>query len=449
MSRKIAMMSCLMAAVCLWATCVLAQSAPRIIRDEEIESTLRILSKPIFEQAGISPQTVRFVLVEDDTLNAFVAGGQNIFVHTGLILKTENPEELIGVIAHETGHIALGHLFRGSENADTLSLQALLANVLGVAVAIGTHSSDAGIAISSAGQTMAFRNILSHTRTQESSADQAGVRFLRGAGMTTGGMLSFMEKLGDQELLPESQQSQYVRTHPMTQDRIEFLKQATAEQGPAANASPALVKLHSRMKAKLQGYLFPDRALQDKTDSGDARYARAIAYYRKGLTDKSLAELDPLIKAEAHNPFLHELKGQILFESGNVDAAIPEYAKSLEDAPNSSLIRTAYAHVLLEKKPVVSQTLQTAVSELQKSLNRDPRQVEAQRFMAIAYGKLGSDGLMRLHLAESYLLQNNLDFAKREAVLAQKAVPANTAAGQRVQDILDVIEKRQKDKKKD
>lgn len=426
-----------------------AQSAPRLIRDEEIESTLHTLSRPVFEQAGISPQTVRFILVEDDALNAFVAGGQNIFIHTGLILKTANPEELIGVIAHETGHIALGHLFRLGENVENLSLQALLSNILGVAVAVGTGSGEAGMAVSSAGQTMALRNILSHTRTQESSADEAGVRFLRSAGMTTEGLLSFMQKLADQELLPESQQSRYVRTHPLTQDRIDFLKHVTEEQGPANKASPALVSLHSRMKAKLQGYLYPDRALQDKSNTPDAQYARAIALYRKGQTEKSISILEPLIKQEPQNPYLHELKGQILFEGGKVDAALPAYIKALEGAPNSSLIRTAYAHALLEKKPSSPQTLETAIKELQKSLSKDPRQVGAHRFMAIAYGKLKNDGMMRLHLSESYLLQNKLDFAKKEALLAQKTIPAKTAAAQRVEDILDLVEKKQKNKKKD
>src|SRR5690606_22011049 len=208
---------------------VAALSAPaladgmKIIRDEEIEQALKTFARPVQVEAGLSPQAVSFILIEDDELNAFVAGGQNIFVHTGLLLKSKNAAEVTGVLAHETGHIAGGHLFRAQEAVDDLSIQPMLANIIGVAVAIGTKSADAGLAVSSAGQSMALRTILRHTRIQETAADQAGVRFLQDARLPVSGLLGFMETMESQELLPESEQSAYVRTHPLTRDRVDFL----------------------------------------------------------------------------------------------------------------------------------------------------------------------------------------------------------------------------------
>jgi predicted Zn-dependent protease len=422
----------------------------QIIRDQEIEQTLKTICTPAFQQAGVSPANIRFILIQNDELNAFVAGGQNIFIYTGLLLKTENPEEVAGVVAHETGHIALGHLFRAQETMDNLSVQSVLASVLGLAAAIGTRSSAAGIAVSQAGQGMALHNILSHSRTQESSADEAGVRFLNGADLPVTGFLSFMKKLADQELLPESEQSQYVQTHPLTQDRIDFLQHTVDEQartGKTGTVPVAWKALHSRMKAKLLGYIYPDRALADRSETPDAQYARAIAWYRKGQTDKALALLENLMQAAPHDPYLYELKAQILFEAGRVEQSIPPYAKAVDLAPKAGLIRAAYGHALLETKENTKVHLTEAIKQLQLSLTEEPRAPQTHYFLAMAYGKLGQEGLSRLHLAEEYVMENKRDLAKREAHLALAALPKSSAGALRAQDILDVVERADKDKK--
>lgn len=425
-------LSALALAVVLGRAAVAAGGGVTIIRDQEIEQALKTLALPIFRQAGLSPDAVRFILVQKDELNAFVAGGQNIFVYTGLILKTESAAELAGVLAHETGHIALGHLFRTHEAAENLSFQAILAQVLGVAAAIGTGSGAAGMAVASAGQTAALRGILTHSRTQESAADQAGVRFLTGGGLPVGGMQSFMEKLKSQELLPESRQSEYVRTHPLTQDRVDFLKEA-ASRAPDPAPPADWGKLHARMKAKLTGYLYPDQALTDRSETPDARYARAFARYRKGEAEKALSLLDALIREEPSNPYLHETKGQILFETGKAAPAAAAYAEAVRLAPSAGLIREAYGRALLE-----SGRPQEAIAALQKALVAEPRFSPIHYFLAIAYGKTGQEGLSRLHLAEKYAMEGRKDFAAREARLALEALPKTGASAQRARDILEV-----------
>ncbi|MFH1157500.1 MAG: M48 family metalloprotease [Pseudomonadota bacterium] len=418
-----------------------------LLRDEEIEQALKTMSLPVFNQTGLDADTIKFVLVDDPEMNAFVAGGRNIFLHTGLILETQTPAELAGVIAHEAGHIADGHLFRAQAEISSLSLQAMLANLLGVAVAIGTPSPDAGVAIGSLGANIANRDFLRHTRTQEGSADQAGTRYLQKAGLPVSGFLSFMKKLSSQELLPESRQSQYVRTHPMTQDRIDFL-QHVVDENPQAGTPPAWDELHRRMRAKLEGYLFPDRALREKDDSAATQYGRAIAWFRKGKLDKALAVLDPLLKAEPKNPYFHELRGQMLFENGRIEEAVPAYAQAAKLAPFSGLIRIAYAHSLLESKANEKERVAEAIRQLTRALGKEKQMSGPHYLLAVAYGKQGQTGLSNLHLAEEELMQNNPVRAKRAARLALSGLKKSTPAYQRTLDILAALEKKEKNPEK-
>lgn len=431
---------CIVLLSCLGAAQAYAADDMNILRDEETEQDLKTMITPIFKQAGLSPDTVRFIIVQSNEMNAFVAGGQNIFLYTDLILKTDNPEELFGVIAHESGHIADGHLFRGRIDMQHLSTEAILSQLFGVAVAIGGHAPQGGMAVSSASNSLLMRTMLRHTRTQEGSADRAGVRFLQGAGLPVTGFLSFMKKLGSQELIPESEQSEYVQTHPLTQDRIDSLQHAV-DDGPPGHTPPEWYEMHRRIKAKLLGYLFPDRALQDKDTSVATQYGHAIAWFRKNEPDKALATVEPLIKAEPQNPYFYELKGQILFDNGHVDDAIQAYAKAAQLAPFSGLIRTAYAQSLLESrdKEKQGQYAAEAVKQLNLALDTEKQDSEPRHLLAIAYGKQGQEGLSSLQLAEEALLQGNSAFAKREAGLARVKLTRGTPAWQRATDILDLV----------
>lgn len=422
------------------AALLLAPPAPaqaqglQIIRDDEIEQTLRAFARPILEQAGLSPATVRLVLIQDPTLNAFVAGGQNIFFHTGLLLQVKTPAELEGVIAHESGHIASGHLARSRIEMDNLTTQALIGQILGFAIAIGAKSGDAAMAATSATQSVALRAMLRHSRIQESAADQAGVRFLQDAGLPVDGFMTFMQQLAAQELLPESQQSEYVRTHPVSQDRVDFLR-SVVDTNPGRGRIPAGWDARlARLQTKLEAYLTPDRALLRRGDDTTTRYGRTIAYYRKGDFPKALALADTLIKDEADNPYFHELKGQMLFESGKVNEALAPYAKAAQLAPEAGLIAAAYGHALLEARPA---RLDEAVRQLQRALSIEPKQAMTHQLLAIAYGRQGKEGLSRLHLAERSLLQGKYKDARTEANLALNALPASGASRQRALDILD------------
>ncbi len=422
-----------------------AAAAASILRDAETEETLKTFSTHIFEEAGLSPSAVRFVIVNDDELNAFVAGGQNIFVNSGLILETDTPDELIGVIAHETGHIAGGHLFRSQEVMENLTLEAMLASVIGMAAAIGAQSGGAGIALGSAGTTMAQRLMLRHSRVQESAADQAGVRFLQSAGLPLDGFLSFMKKLQSQELLPDNQQSAYVRTHPLSSDRVDFLENVISGKKDNGRIPADWTEKHARIKGKLLGYLFPDRALRDTGTSVASRYGRALAQYRRGKMDQALVETDSLIKTEPSNPYFQEFKGQVLFESGRIDESIPYYAQAVKLDPDSALIRGSYGRALMEGS---TPKLDEAIAQLSKAIQKEQRQPDLHHYLGIAYGKQGNEGMSRLHLGEEALLQGKYDFAHLQASIAQKNLAKNSAGWLRADDILQEVARR-KDKKRD
>lgn len=450
MMRKQVFIAALLALALLAAAPARAAEGLGVVRDEEIEQTLRLFSRPIFEQAGLSPENVGFILIDRNELNAFVAGGQNIFVFTGLLLKTGTPEELTGVIAHETGHIAHGDLIRIKAEMKELSFQAMAATLLGIVAAAGSGNGEVGAAVASAAGTIAERTLLRHSRMQETAADQAGVAYLKGARLPVDGMLSFMKKLESQELLPESQQVEYVRTHPLTQNRISYLAGVVEQQaGKAPAAPPEWKDLHARMVAKLLGFLFPDQALLDKGEGVPARYGRAIALYRKGKIDDALEALAPLIKAEPKNPWFHELKGQMLFEHGRIEEALPAYAAAVLHAPGSGLIRTAYGHALLESKQETKKRQAEAVKQLERAQQAEPRNAQTRHFLAIAYGKQGQEGQSRLSLAEEAMLLNKPGNAIREAQLAQASLPRNSASWLRASDILDAARRAKKDKKGD
>lgn len=438
-------LTAVLALLCVLLPAAAAQADMRFIRDQETEDALHMFSRPIFQQAGLSPAAIRFILVEDDSLNAFVAGGQNIFVHTGLLLETSEISELLGVIAHETGHIASGHLFRTQMAVDDITMQSMLINILGLAAAIGTGGKGAGAAMT-AGTTFAQRSFMKHSRVQESSADQSGVRYLKDAHLPMDGFLTFMEKLSSQELLPESQQSEYVRTHPLTRDRIEFLQTAISQQRIKGRVPPEWTETHKRIRAKLYGYLFPERAVNNTGSDIADRYGRAIALYRRGRTAEALAETDKLLAAENKNPWFYELKGQILFENGRVAESVAPLKNAVAYAPHSGLIRVAYAHALLESRKDDQATFKEAVEQLKTSLRSEPYQTRTHRLLATAYGRMGDEGMSHLHLAEEAYIRGNLSFARREVVLAQKSLPKNSPAWLRADDIMAEI--RKKDQKK-
>ncbi|MFP4098794.1 MAG: M48 family metalloprotease [Alphaproteobacteria bacterium] len=404
-----------------------------LIRDTEIETILKSWSAPIFKAAGLSPEAVNIILVKSDEVNAFVAGGANIFIYTGLIQKTDNPGELIGVIAHETGHIAGGHLIRSREAMERASYESIIGTLLGIGAAIASGDAGAASAGVMGGSTIAQRRYLTHSRIQESSADQAALTFLEKAKINPAGMESFMQKMKADMYVPESQQSEYTRTHPLMENRMQALEHRANQSLYKDRDYPALwQRQHARMKAKLTGFIHPRHVpwiYDDRDVSIPAQYARAIAAYRNIKIDEALNKVDALIRQEPKNPYFIELKAQILFEFGQIEKAAKLYRKASDLLPQAPLLKVALAHALIESTPDNDKDrLNEAIKKLESALRKEQRSSRIHRLLAIAYGRIGEENRAKLHLAEEALLQRRHAYARQhiEAILSSEPEGSST-----------------------
>ena len=418
-------------------------TAPIIIRDTEIENIFKEWMEPLLKAADIGTENVNLVLVQSSQVNAFVAGGSNIFVYTGLIEKTENPIELIGVLAHELGHISGGHLISTRAAFKRASYESILGMVLGIGAAIATGNTGAATAIINSSNNIAQRHFLSYSRINESSADQAAFKFLEKANINPSGLGSFLKKLEANELLPSNRQLEYVRTHPLTRNRIDALQTRINASTLKNKAIPKRWnEQHARMKAKLIGFIDPGRVpwvYNDRDLSIAARSARAIAAYKKNEIKTALKDIDALIALEPNNPYFQELKAQMLVAFGKVHESLPYYQKAVSLIPTSGLIRIDYGHALLEAH-TPHNDIKEAIKQLKLALHYEPRSGKAHRLLATAYGRNGAENIAKLHLAEEAVLQRRLPYAKRLAEFAIKSFDENSHEWLQAKDILTHIQ---------
>lgn len=421
------------------------------IRDAEVENSIRAFATPLFQTAGLDPDAVRIHILLDPSLNAFVAGGQNLFIHTGLLIRAENVNQLIGVMAHETGHIAGGHIVRIQGELGNASAEAIVAMLLGTAVGAATGRGDAAAAIALGGQSMAMRSLLAYSREQESAADQAGLRFLDSTHQSAKGLLEFFDILGDQELLVVERQDPYVRTHPLTRDRIAFVRE-WVEKSPWSNAPPRpeFVEMFRRIRAKLFAFIEPPvRTLQrykENDSSVEARYGRAIALYRRPDLPAALKLVDGLIAQRPDDPYFHELRGQILFENARGAEAVAPYRRAVDLLPNNALLRTELARSEVELDD--PSLLKDAVGHLSRAVALEPDDSSSWHLLGIAYGKDGNEGMASYAMAEEALLTGNLSAASFLAGKAERLLPKSGATWLHIQDIKARAEEARRERKR-
>lgn len=429
----------------VWASSTAWAQGITVIRDAEIEHSVRTFATPLFQAAGLNPNTLEIFLIEDDTLNAFVVPGGRMFLHTGLILRTDDPTELMGVIAHETGHIAAGHTFSRGDQIRNATLKAIAGALLGLGAGLATGDSGAAAAGSIIGQDMALRGLLSFTRGQENAADQAAIRYMRSAGYSPQGLLDFMQVMEDQEALMSSNQEPYLRTHPMTRDRVRALEQAVQDHsGEAGNIDPELTRMHARMRAKLSGFLESERKVQRRYPESDtsvpARYARAISDYRNGRLERALEGMSALIEEHPKDAFFHEMRGQMLMEHGRLEEALPAYRTATQLLPEEPLVRLALAQVQVHlDRPEMDQA---ALENLAKVRAREDDNPTAWRLTAIAQGRQGDKGRAALALSEMNYARGEWREAVGQAERAKKLLDNSTAAWLRASDLSEAASRR-------
>lgn len=415
-------------------------AAQSMLRDTETEAFFRDLAAPLVKAADIPERNVDIALLGDRSINAFVAGGQIIYVHAGLIEKADTAAEVQGVLAHELGHITGGHIIRqgeGAKAATNISLLSLLAGLGAVLAGAG----DAGMAAIMMGQRAAIGKYLAYSRGEEGSADAAGANFLAKAGISGRGSLGFFEKLAGFEsryAVSRDAEMEYVRSHPLTNDRIATLRD-TYQQDPAWTKpdDPAMQARFERIKAKLIGYLGEPaqtlRAYPPSNGGVPARYARAYAYHKQAEVGKALAETQALLATAPDDPYFLELEGQILLESGRPNEALAVLRKATALTNAQPLIATLYGHALIATED--HQNHAEAERVLRAAVARDRYNPFAWRQLGTVYAARGDMARANLASAEQQVMSGDYLQAVRSARNAQAGLAENTADWLRAQDI--------------
>ena len=391
------------------------------------------MAAPVWRAAVLDPN-VGIYLIHDNQLNSFVAGGQAIFINTGLILRAETPSQLIGVIAHETGHIVGGHVLRAKEAMHNASIESIIA--MAVAAAASVVGRNPAPLYGAAG--VAERSFMRFSIAQEATADHAALNFLDRACLSARGLLKFFEILQTSELLAGDRQDPWLRTHPLTAQRVEYLRDHV-ERARCSNAPepPGSTELLRRIKMKLHAFLDPPAttlaAYPESDNSPLARYARAIAYYRMPNLDKALPTIDGLIREFPNNPYYRELKGQMLFENGHTREAMRPYEDAVRLAPNAPLLRISLAQVYIESGEAGLN--KRAIAYLNDASREEGRDSQVWHFLAVAYGRDNQMGMAALSLAEEALANGKKKDAMQQATRAKQLLVRNSAGYARAEDI--------------
>lgn len=428
-------------------------AAQSILRDAETETLLNDIARPIVIAAGLVPGNVQIILINDPEINAFVAGGQAVYIHSGLINAADNAGEVQGVIAHEVGHITGGHIIRFGEGAKAATGISILSLLLGAA-AMAAGGTEAGMGILTAGQQAAQSKFLAFTRTQESSADAAGASFLRKAGISGKGMISFFGKLKKEEYRLSSSYTDvdpYARTHPMSGDRAQILE-AELKADPAwdRKPDPAIEARFQRVKAKLGGFVNDPKttlATYPESDrSVPAYYARAYAWHRSGYPDKANEQIAALIATAPHDPYFLELKGQVLLESGKPKEALVPLREAVAATRNTPLIAALLGHALIATEDPANRPEARAV--LRNVVARDSDNPFAWYQLGIVYGQEGDIARAALATAERYSLIGQPQLALANAETAMRGIPVGTPDYVKAEDIAMTARQAVRDEKK-
>lgn len=416
-----------------------------IVRDAEIEALVRDYARPILKAAGLSTRGIDIILVNDQRFNAFVAG-RRMFINTGALMISETPNEIIGVIAHEAGHIAGGHQERLRQQLATAQTMAVVAALLGMGVSVAGAATDtpgvagAGAGIAAGGTEMARRGLLGYQRAEEVTADRSALTYLQATGQSAKGMLKTFDRFADALALSGARVDPYQISHPMPRDRIANLQTLARESRYFDRADPPELQLrHDLARAKIAAYTQGQgsvaRMFRNDPHGLAATYGDAITTYLNGNPRNAIAKADALVKAQPANPYFQELRGEILMKANRPERAAEAFSVAIRnDKANSGVLQVNYGHALLATgKP---ELVKRAVTEIRKGLDRDPQNVAGYRVLAQAYGQLGEVGQAELATAEGHFHSGNHLDARIFAARAQTKFRRGDPAWVRAQDII-------------
>ena len=420
---------------------------PALLRDTEIEQLLRDYTRPILRTAGLEKQNIQVVIINDSNFNAFVADGRRIFVNYGALMQSETPNQIIGVLAHETGHLAGGHLSKMREQLAQAQTQMIIAMLLGAGAAIagarGGNSnsglSNVGAAAISAPQEVIRRTLLSYVRQQEENADRAGVKFLNATGQSAKGMYETFKRFTNESLFAARGADPYVQSHPMPAERVAALEEF-ARSSPSWDKKddPALQLRHDMMRAKTSAFMERQDTVYRRYPLSDnslpARYAHAIATYRHGDLRSALAQIDGLIQLQPANPYFYELRGQALLEGGKPVEAVAPLRRAVQLSNNAPLIEMLLGQALVASNNTA--TTDEAIAILRAAVARETEAPIGYTQLAMAYGRKGDFAQADLASAQAAYLRGDNKTARDLASRAKTRFAIGTPGWVKADDIV-------------
>lgn len=424
-----------------------AQGRIAIVRDAEIEGLLASYARPILRAAGLSRKGIEIIIVNDNSFNAFVTG-RRIFINTGAFANSTTPNEIIGVLAHEAGHLAGGHQERLRQQVARARTMAIVGSLLGVgAIAAGTatgsrSASSAGAGIISSAPNSARRLLLAYQRGEEMNADQAAVRFLNKTKQSAAGMLKTFERFSRGLALAGVGVDPYQQSHPLPRERIALMERLARESPYFGKQDSKNARLkHDLARAKIAAFAGGGAAVarmfRDDRGGLPAQYGNAISTHLAGNSRSGLQKINGLLKKMPKNAYLHEMKGEMLLALRDTDGAVKAFKRAKQlDKSGTSLIRARLGFALVASGN--PKNAKAAIKELKGALSSDPDNINAYRQLAQAYGMTGDVGNAELSMAEGYFRAGNIRQAKSFASRAVQRLPRNTPAFRRANDILTV-----------
>lgn len=424
----------------LVSLCLAPAAAFGLIRDAEIEETLERISRPVLQAASLNPAIVNIYIVNDPRMNAFVAGGQNIFIHAGMLMSLDSVDQLRAVIAHESGHIAGGHLAR-RDSALRGARGVAVIGMIGAAAATIAGSPEAGVALASGSQQAAERRLLAHSRAEEAAADQMGLRYLAVSGSDPSAMIDVLRSFKRRDFQRSLSSDPYLRTHPIWSDRLSLITEEVAKLPKGRATDPETAYWHARMVAKLEGFLQPPRqTLKEHSEDAEGepnQVARAVALHRLPDPDRAIEAVDALIAQRPGDPYYLELKGQFLLEAGRAAEAAESYRMAVDAAPFEPQILGGLGRALLNMNTAESNL--EAGEVLALSARYDKANAGVLRDLAMAEARLGNEGEAALATSERFLLTGDFQDAARNAHRAAQLLPKGSPGWQRAEDVLTMI----------